>query len=225
MYSPLSAFIVLCLSSAPGPAAEPAAPPSAEPARALEAELGTGAGLFFGPHAFDDTDWDGTSLASASSARFLLGGFTVDGGLFSLLPLERGGPGASTALTARLGYTGTRWSVVAGATVGVQYTADPLLQVLPSVRGIYRVGPVTLDAGLFDAHGQVPAHVGATYGLVGLAYVFPVGGRARVDIPLVPRAGLRVEGFVFQDGDARTSLVSVGIVGRPTAAARTGDAS
>ncbi len=66
----------------------------------------------------------------------------------------------------------------------------------------------------------MPAHAGASYGPVGLAYVFPLGGRAHVDIPLAARAGLRVEGFLFQYGDIRTSLVTVGVVGRPAGARR-----
>jgi hypothetical protein len=226
MYAPLPAFLVLALCSAPGPAREPApAALAGEPARALETELGTGLGLFTGGYAFEGGRWEDAYLANTTAARFLVGGLTLDGGLFSLVPLERGGPGASTALTARLGYTGQRWSVVGGAVIGLGYTAEPPFQLLPSVKGLYRVGPVALEAGLFDAHGQVPAHLGASYGPVGLAYVFPLGGRARVDIPLARRAGLRVEGFVFQYGGARTSLLSVGIFGRPTASARTGGAS
>ncbi|MFP2904113.1 hypothetical protein ACLESD_03375 [Pyxidicoccus sp. 3LFB2] len=92
------------------------------------------------------------------------------------------------------------------------------------MKGLYRVGSVDLEAGLFDAHGQLPAHLGASYGPVGLAYVFPLGARGRVDIPLAARASVRVEGFVFQYGDVRTSLITVGVVGRPTAT-RAGGAS
>ena len=227
MSSPLPpALIALALSSAPASARELASAASgAEPARALVTELGTGVGLFTGGYAFEGGRWEDAYLANATTARFLLGGFTLDGGLFSLLPLERGGPGGSTTLTARLGYTGQRWSVVGGGVMGVGYTAEPLLQFLPSVKGLYRVGPVALEAGLFDAHGQVPAHLGASYGPVGLAYVFPLGGRARVDVPLAARAGLRVEGFVFQYGDVRTSFLSVGIFGRPAASDRAEGAS
>ncbi|WP_164019908.1 hypothetical protein [Pyxidicoccus trucidator] len=225
MCSPLPALLALTLSSAPGPALETAtAPSAAEPVRALAAELGTNVGLFTGGYAFAGGRWQDAYFASTSSARYLVGGFTVDGGLLSLLPLERGGPGASTAVTARLGYTGERWSVLAGAVVGLGYTSRPLLQLLPTVKGLYRVGPVDLEAGVFDANGQVPAHLGASYGPVGLAYVFPLGGRGRVDIPLAPRASVRVEGFLFQYGDVRTSLITVGVVGLPTAT-RAGDAS
>lgn len=223
----LPAVLALSLSSVPaGPARETATAPSAvERPRALAAELGTGVGLFTGGYGFEGGRWEDAYLANATSARYLLGGFTLDGGLFSLLPLERGGPGASTTVTARLGYTGERWSVVAGPVIGLGYTARPLLQILPSVKGLYRAGPVDVEAGVFDLHGQVPAHLGASYGPVGLAYVFPLGGRARVDIPLAARAGVRLEGFVFQYGAVRTSLVTVGVVGRPTASARAGGAT
>jgi len=218
MCLPLPALLALTLASAPGSARETATAASAvEPVRALSAELGTHVGLFTGGYAFAGGRWEDTYLANTSAARFLLGGFTLEGGLLSLLPLERGGPGASTTLSARLGYTGERWSVVGGAVVGFGLTARPLLQFLPTVKGLYRVGRVDLEAGVFDAQGQVPAHLGASYGPVSLAYVFPLGGRGRVDIPLAPRASVRVEGFLFQYGDVRTSLVTVGVVGRPTA--------
>lgn len=226
MSSLLPTLLALALSSAPDPVREPAVPPlAAAPARALGPELGTSVALLTGGYSFQGGRWEDAYVANTMSARFLLDGFTLDGGLFTLLPLERGGPGASTALTARLGYTGERWSVVGGAVVGLGFSAQPRLQLLPSAKGLYRFGPVALEAGLFDLHGQVPAHLGASYGPVGLAYVFPLGGRARVDIPLSSRLGLRAEGFIFQYGGVRTSLLSVGVFGRPAAFARTGDAS
>ncbi|MFP2928938.1 hypothetical protein ACLESO_27820 [Pyxidicoccus sp. 3LG] len=215
MCSPLPALLTFALSSAPGPARETAPLP-----RALTAELGTGVGVFTGGYAFAGGRWQDAYLANTTTARYLLGGFTLDGGLLSLLPLERHGPGGSTTLTARLGYTGERWSAIGGAVLGFGYTSEPHFQLLPSVKGLYRVGPVALEAGLFDAHGQVPAHLGASYGLVGLAYVFPLGARGHVEIPLAARAGIRVEGFVFQYGDVRTSLLTVGVVGRPTESTR-----
>jgi hypothetical protein len=221
MWFLLPALAALTLSSAPGPAREtPPAASAVEPVRALAAELSTHVGLLTGGYGFEGGRSQDTYLANTSAARFLIGGFTLDGGLLSLLPLVRNAPGASTALSARLGYTGERWSVVGGAVIRLSYSAEPLLRVLPTVAGLYRVGPVAVEAGLFDAVGQVPAHLGASYGPVGLAYVFPLGGRGRVDIPLAPRASVRVEGFVFQSGDVRTSLVTVGVVGRPTALPR-----
>lgn len=90
MCSPLSALLALTFSSAPGPALETATAPSAvEPVRALAAELGTSVGLFTGGYAFAGGRWEDAYLANTSAARFLLGGFTLDGGLMSLLPLER----------------------------------------------------------------------------------------------------------------------------------------
>ncbi|MCP3139918.1 hypothetical protein [Pyxidicoccus xibeiensis] len=220
MCSPLPALLTFALSSAPGPAQETAPLP-----RALAAELGTSVGLLTGGHVLDGGHSRDTYLANSTAARYLLGGFTLDGGLLSLLPLGDAGPGASTSLTARLGYTGERWSVVGGAVLRVGYTGEPLLRLRPSVKGLYRLGPVALEAGVLDAHGQVPAHLGAAYGPVGLAYVFPLGGRAHVDLPLAARAGLRMEGFLFQYGDVLTSLLTVGVVGRPAASSRAGGSS
>ncbi|HZI09581.1 MAG TPA: hypothetical protein VE153_04260 [Myxococcus sp.] len=216
------ALLALTLLSAPALAAEAATALSAvaPPPRALDAELRADVGLFTGGYAFEGGRWQDAYLARTTSARYLLGGFTVEGGWMSLLPVERGGPRFSTTFSARVGYTGERWSATGGAVVGLSYWADPVLQVLPTVKGLYQAGPVRLEAGLFDAFGQVPAHAGASYGPVGLGYVFPLGGRAHVDIPLAARAGLRLEGFLFQYGDVRTSLVTVGVVGRPAASGR-----
>ncbi|MCE9671010.1 hypothetical protein LY474_24680 [Myxococcus stipitatus] len=192
------------------------------PVRAEEAELSTGAGLFTGGGTFDHGRTGDTYLASVTTARYLLGGFTLDGGLQSLLPLERGTRGGRTRLSARLGYTGARWSLVVGAVLGLAYTTQPHFEALPSARGLYRLDDTTaLEAGLFDAQGQLPGHVGAAWRGFGLAYVFPVGGRARVDIPVAPRASLRLEGALFQHRDVRTSLVTLGVVGRPAAPHRT----
>lgn len=214
-------LLALTLTSAPALATEATtALPAVAPPRALAAELRADMGLLTGGYGFDGGRWQDTWLASATSARYLLGGFTVEGGGLSLLPLERGGPHLSTTLSARAGYTGERWSATGGAVLGIGYRARPVLQLLPTLKGLYQVGAVALEAGLFDSFGQVPAHLGAAYGPVGLAYVFPLGGRARVDLPLSTRAGLRLEGFLFQYGDIRTSLVTVGVVGRPSASRR-----
>jgi hypothetical protein len=216
-------LLALALSSAPALATEPTtALPAVAPPRALAAELRADVGLFTGGYAFDGGRWQDAYLTRTTSARYLLGGFTVEGGWMSLLPLEGGGPRFSTTLSARVGFTGERWSATGGAVLGIGYWADPALQFLPTLKGLYQVGPVALEAGLFDMFGQVPAHLGASYGPVGLAYVFPLGGRAHVDIPLAARAGLRLEGFLFQYGDIRTSLVTVGVVGRPSASRRAG---
>ncbi|MCP3099626.1 hypothetical protein LZ198_12185 [Myxococcus sp. K15C18031901] len=190
--------------------------------RAEEAELSTGGGLLTGGSTFDHGRTGDTYLASVTTARYLLGGFTLDGGLQSLLPLEQGTRGGRTRLSARLGYTGARWSLVVGAVLGLAYTAHPHFEALPTARGLYRLGDTTaLEAGLFDAQGQLPGHVGVSWRGLGLGYVFPLGGRARWDIPVAPRASLRLEGALFQHRDVRTTLVTLGVVGRPSAANRT----
>ncbi|MDC0712706.1 hypothetical protein POL68_29865 [Stigmatella sp. ncwal1] len=196
-------------TAGPGPAAY------TPPLRALVNELHAETGLLTGGYSFEGGGWNDVFLASGGGALYLFGGLTVEGSVLSLLPLERGGPGASISLAARVGYTGQRWSVVAGPVIQGAYPANPILQVLPSVRGLYDVGPVRLDAGLLDWNGMVPAHVGLSYGPVGLAYVLPLGVRAQARIPLTARAGLQVSGYAFRLFGAHSALLTVGLVGNP----------
>ncbi|MDY7229998.1 hypothetical protein [Hyalangium rubrum] len=193
----------------------PPSEPYAPPARLLVNEVRTQVGLLVGGYGFEGGGWDDAFFLNSTSGHYLFGGFTAEAGLLSLVPLERGGPQSSYALSARLGYTGERWSVLAGPVLQATYPGSPLIQVLPSVKGRYRLGEVTLDAAVLDQQGMVPAHVGATYGPVGLAYVLPLGARAHARIPLSPRVALLVEGFAFRLSSARSAMLTVGIVGIP----------
>ena len=74
---------------------------------------------------------------------------------------------------------------------------------------------MSLDAGLLDLAGTVPAHVGASYGPVSLAYVLPLGARASVRIPLTDRAGILLDGFAFRMGTAHSAMLMLGLVGNP----------
>ncbi len=175
------------------------------------------AGVLVNGYAHGAGRWSEAFLAASASGHTLLGGLTLEGHLLSLLPAEGQGPSASLVLTPRLGYTGERWSVVAGPVLHLAPSASPALQVLPSVKARVRAGPVMLDAGLFDLHGLVPAHVGAEWGDYGLGYVLPLGARAHARLPLTARLGLRVEGFAFRLGNAHAAMLTVGVVGQPTA--------
>ncbi|QRK10261.1 hypothetical protein JQX13_09275 [Archangium violaceum] len=196
---------------------EGADPPPTPPARALPgSQLRVDLGALTGGY----THGGGASMepfaAQAASGHLLLEGLTLDGGVLSLVPLQRGGAGASLTLTARVGYTGERWSLVGGPVLGIAYSARPVLQVLPSVKALYRVGPVDLHAGLLDLHGLVPAHLGASWKGLGLAYVLPLGARAWASLPLTSTLSLRVEGFAFRLASAQSAMLTVGLTARPS---------
>lgn len=182
------------------------------PASGLNLDLGA---LSSGYNHVGGTSWE-PFAAQALSGHVLLGGFTLDAGLLSLVPLQRDGASGSLTLTLRAGYTGERWSLVGGPVLNWGYTAQPALQVLPSLRALVHVGPVDLHAGLLDLHGLVPAHLGASYRGVGLAYVVPLGARAWVHLPLSAHLGLRVEGFAFRLGTARSAWLTVGLSASPS---------
>jgi hypothetical protein len=194
------------------------APPArAQMPRALpDSELHVDLGALSGGFTHGGGAWMDSFAAQAASGHRLLGGLTLDGGVLSLLPLQPGGAGASLTLTARVGYTGERWSLVGGPVLGLAYAARPALQVLPSLKALYRVGPVDLHAGLLDLHGLVPAHLGASWRGVGLAYVLPLGARAWATLPLSSALSLRIEGFAFRLGNARSAMLTVGLSARPS---------
>jgi hypothetical protein len=161
--------------------------------------------------------WADTLTAQALSGHVLFGGLTLEGALLSLVPLQSGRTGASLTLTARVGYTGELWSLVGGPVVNLGYGSRPAIQVLPSIQAMLSVGPVNLHAGLLDLHGLVPAHLGASWKGVGLAYVLPVGARAWASIPLTSTLALRLEGFFFQLTGSQSAFLTVGLSARPPA--------
>lgn len=185
------------------------------PPRALTNEMHTQAGLLVSGYSHGGGSWDDLYAISFTGGHYLFQGFTAEAGLLSLTPLERGGPGLSLSLSARLGYTGERWSVLAGPVIQAAYPSTPIVTVLPSVRGLYRLETVSLDAGVLDMAGMIPAHVGVSYGPVSLAYVLPLGARASARIPLSARAGIQVDGFAFRVGSAHSAMLVVGLVGNP----------
>jgi hypothetical protein len=189
---------------------------SGEPSRALpESQLRLDVGaLASGYTVVGGSTWDGFAVQALSGHK-RWGGFTLDADVTSLVPLEAHGPGASLSLTVRAGYTGERWSLVGGPVLNLGYTALPALQVLPSLKALYRLGPVDLHAGLFDAHGLVPLDVGASFKGVGLAYVLPLGARAWVDVPLTRYLDLHVEGFAYRLVTAQSALLTVGLALHP----------
>jgi hypothetical protein len=191
------------------------APAYVPPPRALTNEIHSQMGLLGGGYSHGGGSWDDLYMASFTGGHYLFSGLTLDAGLLSLTPLEGGGPGPSVSLSVRLGYTSERWSVVGGPVILGTYPSTPLVTLLPSVRGVYRMGKVSLDAGLLDMAGMVPAHVGASYGPVSLAYVLPLGARASLRVPLTDRAGILVDGFAFRVGTARTAMLMLGLVGNP----------
>jgi len=211
----MRSLVPLVLALAPPSAAladEVGQAPEVQSSRALSSvELRGDVGVLSSGLAGQGSAWTDTFAAQALSGHVLLGGLTLEGGLLSLLPVRPGGAGASLTLTARVGYTGERWSLVAGPVLGLGYTARPRLQVLPSIRALRHVGPVTLHAGLLDSHGLVPAHLGVSWKDVGLAYIAPLGARAWARLPLSSDLALRVEGFAFRLAGTQSAWLTLGM--------------
>ncbi|WP_224362569.1 hypothetical protein [Hyalangium versicolor] len=212
-----SLFLVLALSASLAARAQGSSGlvPYEPPPRALTNEIHSQVGLLTGGYSFGGGSWNDLYAATFTGGHYLFHGFTVEAGLLSLTPLEGGGPGWSASLSVRLGYTGERWNVLAGPVVQAAYPSTPLVTVLPSLKGLYRLEKVSLEAGVLDMAGLVPAHVGVSYGPVSLAYVLPLGARAAARIPLSARVGIQVDGFAFRLGSAHSAMLILGLVGNP----------
>lgn len=168
------------------------------------------------------SEWTDILAAQALTGHVLLGGFTLQGSLLSLMPLSGYRTGGSATLTARVGYTGRSWSLVGGPVLNYGYGSTPRLQVLPSIQALGRVGSVGLHAGLLDLHGLVPAHVGVSWKGVGVAYVLPLGARVWASLPLTSTWALRLEGFLFQLTGSQTAWLTVGIAARSSSSSSSG---
>jgi hypothetical protein len=193
-----------------------------EPApRALPAmRWGADVGLLSSGLVAADRAWTDSFAAQALSGHVLVGGLTLEGDALALQPLSvasvlggggDGGAGASVTLGVRVGYTGERWSVVGGPLLGFAPGARPRLQVLPTLRALRHVGPLTLHAGVFDSHGLIPAHLGVSWKNVGLSYVLPLGARVWGRLPIGPRVGLRLEGFLYRLAGIHSEAFTLGL--------------
>ncbi len=163
--------------------------------------------------------WNGRLIA----LRLVLKGFTVDlrTAFTTVFPLSSTPVRGSAEL--RLGYSGRRWAVVAGAYVLDGFNTTPRFQaILPTARAQVKLGELSLVAGLWDFHlPDVPFHLSVEGKDVGLGYVYPYGVEAHLRLRVVDFIGVEVQALVLQrpGGDvvAYGNLgISVGVAsGRP----------
>ncbi len=149
------------------------------------------------------------SLLSAQvfQGRINWNGFVAEAGLLSVSPFASEG---SIAVTLRFGYSSERFSILAGPTTQLAYTAKPPLQLLPSVRAAYSFGDWGLRAGILDEQGLVPAHVGVTVGNFGLSYVAPLGALADAKIRIAGRGSLLLQAFAYRLLNVTSAFATVG---------------
>lgn len=184
---------------------------TAEP-RLLANEVSAGVGVLGTSYTFTGGRLGETQLTPVVTARGLLGGATLEGGVLLVLPTA-GTTGVSFTAAARLGWTGQRWSLLLGALM--QWTADarPALQFLPTLRGSVDFGSFGLTLGVFDSLGLIPAHLSADVrvgrGGFSVGYVAPIGALLSAQLPLDERFGLRVTAFAFKLLQTEVAMVTL----------------
>lgn len=192
-------LLALCLS------AEPAA-------RLLSNEVSAGVGVLGTSYSFTGGRLGETQVAPTVTARGLLGGATLEGGVLWVIPTA-GTTSTSLTAAARLGWTGRRWSVLAGVLLQWAAGATPALQWLPTLRGSVDFGPFGLTLGVFDSLGLVPAHLSADVrvgrGGFSVGWVVPVGAILSAHLPLDERFGLRLSAFAFKLLQSEVAMVTL----------------
>jgi hypothetical protein len=139
--------------------------------------------------------WQGRLLA----LRVVLSGVTVDARaqFTSVFPLTETPVRGSAEL--RLGYSGRRWAVVAGAYLLDGFNTRPRFLLLPSARGQLSLGDFSVVAGLWDFHlPTVPFHLSLESRDYGIGYVYPFGVEAHVRLRLMEFIGVTVQALMLQ---------------------------
>jgi hypothetical protein len=183
-----------------------------EPPRLLSSEVTAGVGLLGSGYAFTGGRLGEAQLAPVVTARGLLGGATLEGGLLLVVPTA-GTTGVSFTASARLGWTGQRWSLLVGGLVQWAADARPALQWLPTLRGSVDFGEFGLTLGVFDSLGLIPAHLSIDLrvgrGSFSVGYVAPVGLLVSTQLPVAERFGVRVTAFAFKLAQTELAMVTV----------------
>lgn len=186
-----------------------------EASRLLSDEVAAGVGILgTGFNAAGARIGDGT-VTPQVSGRAVLRGFVVEGGGYLSAPLSPLGPYLAFTLAARVGWSWTRWAVVAGAVFQYSGGAAPPTQLLPSLRvqgQFSRYFGASL--GVLDLLGLVPLHLTLElgpfrFGRLSVGYVAPIGAVLGADLPLARGFGLRAHAFFYRLGNSDFAMLSL----------------
>ncbi len=191
---------------------------AAEPSgRLLDSHVAAGVGVLGSSYTVFGSRLGDTAFAPMLTARGVFSGFVVDGGVLVAAPLSRGGTLFSLTGTARVGWSGERWSIVGGLVAQLASEATPSTQLLPSLRAQLSFGKAGLTLGVFDVVGQVPLHLSVELGpfangRFSVGWVAPVGLIASVEVWMTRDFGLRFFGFASRLGNVESAMGVVSVV-------------
>lgn len=174
----------------------------------LGRRVSIGAGAYSTSYGFFGGSWTNGFATQQAEARWLSGGFTLEGGVQHALPV--GATAAAQAVTGhlRLGWTFSRATVTAGAVAQWAPTVRPSIQLVPSVTAAWAFDRFGISGGLFDVHGLALARISYEREHFGVGYVAPLGAEAHGRIHLSRSFSLHIQGMAFRAFNAQVLYFS-----------------
>jgi hypothetical protein len=183
--------------------------------RLLGDELSVGLGVLGAGSTHQGGRWGEVTLNRVVEGRLLLGGFTIEAAGYFALPLSSAGAAPSSTALLRLGWSGRRYAVTAGALLQHAPIAQPALQTLPSLRAELWFSEFGTSLGIFDHQGLAPAHVSLELRDFSLGYVAPIGAVLGARVRLRKYVALRFSALAFRLFSADVALFTVSVAAGP----------
>jgi hypothetical protein len=183
--------------------------------RLLNDSLGVELGVQGSAYAVYGARYGDTFADVALTAQGHLLGLAGELQLLLATPLARNGALLGFTALARVGWSADRWSLLAGAFLGLSPGA-PGVQVLPTLRAQFQfTRALGVAAALFDQFGLVPAQLEAVVGTseeggFSLGWAVPLGLTASARFPLGKGFGLTVRGFALRAGNTEVAMLTLG---------------
>jgi hypothetical protein len=177
----------------------------------LKPELRGGVGAYGTGYTSRGARWGDALAAVTAEGRTLVGSFATELSAFVVAPMTPRGASASVTFVPRVGWSWERFAVLAGPSVQVVPGAQPVLQVLPSLRTQAKLGTLGLSLGVFDDAGQVPAHLSVDFQNWSVGYVAPLGARACARVAFAPHLSVVASGFAYRLFNTDVAMLTLGV--------------
>lgn len=175
----------------------------------LGRRLTVGVGGYGSGYYFRGGSWGDGFTTQFADVRWRWGGFTLEGGLVSTVPVFTAGALYSPAAHLRVGWTWSRATVTVGARSEYAGTPEAKLQWLPTLSAAYAFDRFGLSAGVFDMQGIPIARVSLEHPHFGVGYVFLLGLEARGRIRVSRAVSLQLQALAFRAFTAQVAYLSI----------------
>lgn len=161
--------------------------------------------------------WGDASVGPLGTGRVVWRGVTADATLAFEIPVTQGGISSAWLGVLRLGYTGERFSVVAGAAMQYARLAEPTTQWLPSLRAEGTFGEWGLALGVFDYCATAPLHLSFQLGDWSVGYVAPLGAVVTARLRLLDGFGVQLAALAYRLANTDVAMLTLSAVLGPRA--------